>query len=155
MFFILSFCIYFFAKKCFFASFFWTTSFFFSFYKPLFFLHLFLFLFLSSGLSSPLIFLKKTSVFHLPFSFPFFSLISSFFFFEHRSFLVPFFLPSGYTCSWFLLLFFELFWTLFASPFFLFFQPLEPKKTFVFETSHHFLRCLKKKLMIFENVFDI
>ena len=78
------------------------------------------------------------------FLFPFFSLISSFFFFEHRSFLVPFFLPSGYKLflisSSFFLNFFGRFLHL---QFFCFFQLLEPKKkTFVFETSHHFLRCL-------------
>ena len=88
-------------KNVFFASFL-NNFLFFSPNKPLFFLHLF------SLLVSLLKFVfafdfflkkKKTSVFRLPFSLPFFSLISSFFFFEHRSFLVPFFLPSGYKCS--------------------------------------------------------
>ena len=134
-------------KECFFASFL-NNLLFFSSYKPLFFLHLFLFLFLSSGLSSPWFF-YLTLVFHLPFSFPFFSLISSFFFFEHRSFLVPFFLPSGYNCSWFLFVL-NFFGRFLHLQFFCF---LNQKKTFVFETSHHSLRCLKKKLTTFRKCF--
>ena len=104
-------------KRMFFRFLFWTTSFF-SLLTNLF----SSFTFFSSCFAPlvclrPFFFFWKLQFFISHFLFPFFSLISSFFFFEHRSFLVPFFLPSGYKCSWFLLVF-ELFWSLFASPIF-------------------------------------
>ena len=134
----------------FFASF--LNNLFFLFFLPLFFLHLFLFLFLSSGLSSPLNFLKKLRFFISLFLFPFSVCFLRFFFFEHRSFLVPFFLPSGYKLFLISSSFFELFWSLFASPFFSF---LNQKKKPSFLKRLIIFSMLKKKLLIFENVFGI
>ena len=152
MFFILPFCIYLFWEKCFLASFlnnlhfslltnlFSSSTLFSSCFSPQVCLRLWFF------------FKKKKFGFSSPFFFSLFQFVFfAFSFFEHRSFLVPFFL-LGTSCFWFLLLFF---WTFLVAYCISIFQLLEPKKTFVFETSHHFLRCLKKKLMIFENVFDI
>ena len=98
-------------------------------------------------------FFKKKFGFSSPFFFSLFSVwVLRFSFLKTGLFLFHFSFLLGTSCFWFLLFF----WTFLVAFCISIFQLLEPKKkNFVFETSHHFLRCLKKKLMIFENVFDI
>ena len=90
-----------------------------------------------------------TSAFHLPFSFAFFSSFS-FLKKKNMSFLVPFFLPSGYKCFWFL---FWAFWSFFCiSKFFVFSASWTKKKTLRF-WKRPIILCDSKKNSWFSKMY--